>query len=256
MVNSIKRKIKILELLKAHDSVAVDQLTKLFDVSKVTVRGDLDDLERRGMLIRTHGGAVLPEDLSLVRKLSNTLEEKKPEKTAICKAALAFIKPGMNIIIDAGSTTVHLARMAANMNISVITNSIPAIQSLMNSPTVELFVAGGILRKPSLSLMGPAACLMLEQMHADILFLGTSGFSIEKGLTSTNIIEAETKKYMIKNSAMVCLLADSSKQDKMFLANICGWDSIDYFITDGLREDDRRRLAEWGVNTIIAGESS
>jgi DeoR/GlpR family transcriptional regulator of sugar metabolism len=251
-MNSIKRKLKIMELLKTKESVGVEQLTKIFSVSKVTVRGDLDDLERKGLLIRTHGGAMLPEDLSLIRRLSYTLEEQREEKLAICKAALQLIKPDMNIIIDAGSTTVHLARMVADMRISVITNSIPVIQNLIDSSTVELFVAGGILRKPSLSLIGAAAAFMFDQIHADILFLGASGFSIEKGLTATNIIEAETKKQMIKHASVVCLLADSSKLEKMFLATICNWDSIDYFIVDHLEEPVQRRLAEQGITIINA----
>jgi DeoR family fructose operon transcriptional repressor len=195
---------------------------------------------------------MLPENLSLVRKLSHTLTEKRDEKYAICRSALKFIKPGMNIIIDSGSTSVHLAQMVRDMNISVITNSVLVVQELMNSPTVELFVAGGSLRKSSMSLIGPASSFMFDQIHADFLFLGTSGFSIDKGLTATNIIEAETKRQMIKNASAVCLLADSSKQDKMFLANICGWDAVDHFITDSLKEPDREKLAALGVNTMMS----
>ena len=251
-VNSVKRKIKILDILKAQESVEVEQLTKLFSVSKVTVRGDLDDLERKGLLIRTHGGAMLPENLSLVRVLSNTLEERKDEKSAICRAALQFIKPGMNIIIDAGSTTVHLAKLVGAMNITVITNSVLVLQELMNSETVELLVAGGILRKPSLSFMGAPASFVFDQIHADVLFLGVSGFSIVRGMTCTNMVEAETKKHMIKNASKVCLLADSSKLEKMFIANVCGWDSIDYLVTDYLKDEHKAILAGCGVGIVIA----
>lgn len=251
-MNSIERKLSILKLLRDSNSVEVNDLTRLYGVSKVTIRGDLDDLERKGMLIRTHGGAMLPENLELVRRLSNTLEERREEKIAICRSALNLIKDGMNIIIDSGSTTVHLARMVSDRRVSVITNSILVIQELMNSPTVELFVAGGVLRKPSMSLMGAAASFMFEQLHGDILFLGAAGFSIEQGITGTNIIEAETKKQMIKNTSMVCLLADSSKREKMFIAHICGWDSIDYFITDHLDKRDNAILAEQGVKVIIS----
>ena len=251
-MNSVKRKIRILEILKAQESVEVEQLTQLFSVSKVTVRGDLDDLERKGLLIRTHGGAMLPENLALVRVLSNTLEERKNEKHAICKSALQFIKPGMNVIIDAGSTTVHLAKMVGNMNLTVITNSVLVLQELMESETVELLVAGGILRKPSLSFMGMPASFVFDQIHADVLFLGVSGFSIERGMTCTNIVEAETKKHMIKNASKVCLLADSAKLEKMFIANVCNWDAIDYLITDYLSDANKAILSERGVTTVIA----
>ena len=251
-MNSLERKLKILKLLKESDFLDVNNLTKLFGVSKVTIRGDLDDLERKGMLIRTHGGAMLPENQDLIRRLSHTLEERREEKAAICRSALDLIMDGMNVIIDSGSTTVHLARMLATWRVSVITNSVLVIQELMNSPSVELFVSGGILRKPSMSLIGATASFMFEQLHADILFLGAAGFSIDKGLSGINIIEAETKRQMIKNSSTVCLLADSSKREKMFLAHVCGWDSIDYFITDYLEDADLTRLSEQGVKVVIS----
>lgn len=250
-MNAVKRKIKILELLKEHESVEVDQLTDLFGISKVTVRGDLDDLERKGMLIRTHGGAMLPENLELVRRLANTLEEHKAEKFAICQAALRMIETGMNIIIDSGSTTVHLAKLVKTMQLTVITNSVLVLQELMNSDTVELLVAGGMLRKPSLSFMGEPASFVFDQIHADILFLGVSGFSIERGITCTNIIEAKTKKHMIRNASKVVLLADSSKLERMFIANVCDWDAIDYFITNDLPSEAIQRLAERGVKVIL-----
>jgi len=250
-MNAVKRKIRILELLKEHESVEVDQLTDLFGISKVTVRGDLDDLERKGMLIRTHGGAMLPENLELVRRLATTLEEHKAEKFAICQAALGMIETGMNIIIDSGSTTVHLAKLVKAMQLTVITNSVLVLQELMNSDTVELLVAGGMLRKPSLSFMGEPASFVFDQIHADILFLGVSGFSVERGITCTNIIEAKTKKHMIRNASKVVLLADSSKLERMFIANVCDWDAIDYFITNDLPPEATRRLAERGVKVIL-----
>lgn len=251
-MNAVRRKIKILDLLKEQESVEVEQLTKLFGVSKVTVRGDLDDLERKGMLIRTHGGAMLPENLELVRVLANTLEEHKAEKFSICQRALDFIEPGMNIIIDSGSTTVHLAKLIQGLNLTVVTNSVLVLQELMNSETVELLMAGGMLRKPSLSFMGEPASYVFDQIHADILFLGSSGFSIDRGITCTNIIEAKTKKHMIQNASKVVLLADSTKLEKMFIANVCDWDSIDYFITDSLPPEAIEQLSARGVKVVIA----
>ncbi|QQO11153.1 DeoR/GlpR family DNA-binding transcription regulator [Breznakiella homolactica] len=251
-MNTIKRRLKILELLKTERSVKISQLTELFQVSRVTVRADLDELERKGLLIRTRGGALHPENLPLVRMLMENLKEKQDEKEAICRAAMRFIKSGMNIIIDTGSTMVHLARLVSEMNITVTTNSVLVLDELRDAQSVEVFVAGGMLRRPYMSLMDTATSFMFDQIHADILFLGCPGFSVNKNITTTTIIEAETKKQMIKSASMVCLLADSSKKDKMFMANVCGWDSIDYFITDALTEEDIVQIAEYGVQTIIA----
>jgi DeoR/GlpR family transcriptional regulator of sugar metabolism len=251
-MNSIKRKLKILELLNSEDSVKVSQLTELFGISRVTAREDLDDLERKGLLIRTRGGALHPENIPMARLLASKLNEGQPEKRAICAAALPLISPRMNIIIDGGSTMVHLARLIAAMKITVITNSILVIQELKDAEDVEVFVAGGTLRRPYLALMDTATSFMLEQIHADILFMGAPGFSIEKNITTTTILDAEVKKQMIKNASVVCLLADSSKKDKMFMANICGWDAIDYFITDAMDAEDQARLTGMGVKVIIA----
>jgi DeoR/GlpR family transcriptional regulator of sugar metabolism len=253
-MNSIKRKLKILELLNSEDSVKITQLTELFDISRVTAREDLDDLERKGLLIRTRGGAIHPENIPMARLLASKLTEGQAEKRAICAAALPLISPRMNIIIDSGSTTVHLARLVSEMKITVITNSVLVIQELKDSPDVEVFVAGGTLRRPYLALMDTATSFMFEQIHADILFMGAPGFSIEKNITTRTILDAEIKKQMIKNASVVCLLADASKRDKMFMANICGWDAVDYFITDALDPRDRARLTGMGVEVIIASE--
>ncbi len=251
-MNAVKRKIKILDVLKEKESIDVETLTTLFGISKVTARGDLDDLHKKGLVIRTHGGAMLPENLNLVRVLSNTLKEHENEKYAICKEALSFIHPDMNIIIDSGSTTIHLAKLVHSIPLSVITNSVLVLTELMNSEQVELFVAGGVLRKASLSLMGDPSSYFFSQIHADVLFLGSSGFSIDKGVSCTNIIEAQTKKQMIEHASKVVLLADSSKLEKMFIAHVCDWEKIDYFITDSMSEENKRILEQRGVSIIIA----
>jgi DeoR family fructose operon transcriptional repressor len=250
-MNAVQRKLKILEFLENQELVEVSQLTKLLGVSKVTVRTDLDDLERKGLLVRTHGGAMLPENLKLVRMLVDSSKEHKTEKHAISTIATKFIKPDMNIIIDSGSTTAHLAKLVRAMSLTVITNSVLVIQELIEAPSIELIVAGGILHRSTLSFSGDCASYVFDQIHADLLFLGASGFSIERGITGTNIIEAETKKRMIKNASKVFLLADSSKSERMFIANICDWEDVDCFITDALPQPQRAILARKGVEVIL-----
>jgi DeoR/GlpR family transcriptional regulator of sugar metabolism len=253
-MNSIKRKLKILELLNSEDSLKIGQLTELFGISRVTVREDLDDLGRKGLLIRTRGGAMHPGNLPAIQMLSRKLHEEQAEKKAICATALQLISPKMNIIIDTGSTMAHLARMVADMNITVITNSFLVLQELQGAHNVQVFVAGGMLVRPYMSFLDTATSFMFEQIHADILFMGTPGFSMEKNITTRTIMDAEIKKQMIKNASMVCLLADSSKKDKMFMANVCGWESINYFITDAMDDTDRMYLENRGVKVVIASK--
>ena len=251
-MNAIERKRHIMELLDAKESIEVVDLTKLFSISKVTARTDLDDLESKGLLVRTHGGAVLAERHDLVRLISNTIHENSDKKRKICSIAARLIEPGQNVIIDSGSTTFHLAKLVADRPVTVVTNSAMVVQELMGAEQVELIVAGGILRRPSMAFMGAYARHSFEQIHADILFLGASGVSLQHGITCTNLIEADTKQAMIRSASKVCLLVDSTKFGKVSLASICGWDSIDMLVTDEIDPDTRNRLEAQGVQVVTA----
>jgi len=249
-MNSIERKRRIMELLETRESIEVVELTDLFSISKVTARNDLDDLEAKGLLVRTHGGAVMAERHDLVRLISDTINENSDKKKKICAMAAKLVEPGQNIIIDSGSTTVHLAQYVANRPITVITNSVLVVQELMGAEQVELIVAGGVLRRQSMAFMGAYARHSFEQIRADILFLGASGVTLEQGITCTNMIEADTKHAMIRSVTRVCLLVDSTKFGKVSLAKVCDWDSVDILVTDEIDPDLRFQLEARGVQVI------
>lgn len=249
-MNAVERKRHIVELLEKKESVEVAELTRLFSVSKVTARSDLDDLESRGLLVRTHGGAVAAERRDLVRLISHTINEHSDKKKKIGALAAALVKPGQNIIVDSGSTTIHLAQHIAGMPLTVITNSLLVIQRLMNAEQTELIIAGGVLRRQSMAIMGAAARRGFEQLHADLLFLGAAGFSLGQGITCSNLIEADTKQAMIRSASKVCLLVDSTKLERLALAKICDWDSIDILITDKIDTAAQAQLEALGVQVI------
>ncbi len=249
-MNATERKRRVIELLDERESVQVADLTELFSISKVTARNDLDDLEAKGLLVRTHGGAMAAEKHEFVRLISNTINENRDRKRRICDLAARFITPGQNIIIDSGSTTFHLSRLVAGKPITVITNSVLVIQELMGASAVELIAAGGVLRRQSMSFMGAYARHSFEQVRADILFLGAAGFGLEQGVTCTNLIEADTKQAMIRSASKVCLLADSSKLGKAALAKVCDWDSIDILVTDSIPRDIGDSLTALGVQVV------
>lgn len=251
-MNSLERKQEILRLLRDKDKVEVEELTELFGVSKVTVRTDLDALEAKGLLIRTHGGAMAPEQQSWIRRFTNTITEHTDEKGRIAKAAASLIKDGDALIIDNGSTTVHLSKYLSGKHLTVATGSLLVINEIMNDDSIELMILGGMLRHYSMGVIGPMTRLCLDQFHADWLFLGASAFSMEKGVFCTNIVEAETKQLMIKSSSQVCFLADSSKLDARLFGKICDWNSIDYFITDAISDKNKAYLESLGVKVILA----
>jgi DeoR family fructose operon transcriptional repressor len=236
-----------MRLLDRSGTVNINRLAEAFQVTKVTIRSDMDSLEKRGLLVRTHGGAVLPENHQLVRRIAHTLNERKKEKESIAGIARTLIEPGYTVLIDSGSTTAILACHLKGMRLTVITNSVLVLQELAGSETVELLVCGGALRKPDMALIGEIARSFYEQLNADILFLGANGYSIEKGISCANLIEAETKKQMIKSAQKVCLLADSSKRNRVALAHVCNWEDIDILVTDSSSSADREALAGFGV---------
>lgn len=251
-MNSTERKWRIMQMLKEKSSIEVTDLTEHFSVSKVTARKDLDDLALKGHLVRTHGGAILAEKQELVRLISNTINEHAAQKKDICVSAAKLVKAGMSIIIDSGSTTVHLARILSNRHLTILTNSLLAAQELSTNDNIELIVSGGVLRKPSVSLIGSSSRSFFEQVHADMLFLGASGVSLEQGVTCTNLIEAETKQAMIRSATTVCLCIDSTKINKISLAKICMWDSIDILITDTIEDSLKEKLLDRGVQVMLS----
>ncbi|MDY0287253.1 MAG: DeoR/GlpR family DNA-binding transcription regulator [Sphaerochaeta sp.] len=249
-MHATERKRIIMDLMEKNDSVDVISLSKHLDVSKVTIRKDLDELARKGLALRTHGGALLAEKNKLVRLVSHTIAENTAEKKAICREALQYVPDGKSIIIDSGSTTVHLASLIADKQLTVITNSVLVINELAEADSVELIIAGGLLRRPSLAAMGSPTRSYFSLIHADVLFLGASGFSLESGISCTNLIEAETKQAMIKSASRVCLLADSSKFGNVSLAKVCDWSSIDVLITNSLPPQACKALVSQGVTVV------
>ena len=251
-MNAAERKQEILRILGEQGSVQVEELTKTFGVSKVTIRNDLDDLDQKGLLVRTHGGAMPAERKEFVRLISNTLYEATSEKERIAMAAAKLLVSGQSIIIDNGSTTVHMAKYLAHKNLTVATGSILAIDQLTNDESIDLIIIGGTLRRYSLGAIGSIARSCLQQFHADWLFMGAAAFSLDKGISCTNLVEAETKQAMIQSASKVCLLVDSSKFGKISFANICSWDSIDVLVTDAIDEGSRKILEGKGVEVIVA----
>ena len=239
-LNSIERKQEIMKLLSTRESLDVEELATLFGVSKVTVRTDLDAMAERGLLVRTHGGAMSPEKQNLIRLISKTSSEYQDEKEKIAKAASQLIANGDAIILDNGSTTLHLAKYLSQKNLTVATGSIPAIQELMNDNTIDLIIIGGTVRRYSLGAIGPLAKACLGLLKTNWLFMGASALSIE------------TKQIMIKSADKVCLMADSKKMGASSFGKVCGWDQVDYFITDSIEDEARKTIEEQGVTIIVA----
>ena len=252
-MNSVERKQEILRELKEHESVEVIDLASKLGVSNVTIRADLDALASKGLIIRTHGGAVATETNSIARLISTTIREYATEKDAIAKEAVKLISDGDTIIIDNGSTTSFLSKYLFSMNLTVATVSLMVINDLMNNDNIDLIILGGTLRRYSMGAIGPITRNNLQQIHANWLFLGATAISSSGGITTSNLVEADTKRAMIQAADRVCLLADSAKLSLHAMGKVADWDAIDYLITDSnINSDDLRIIEEKGVKVIIA----
>ena len=247
------RRKEIINILKDREYVTVEEFSKVLGVSTVTIRTDLSGLESEGSLIRTHGGAMKSEKKSKQRFISNTMSENELEKKEIALKASSLIKDGSTIIIDSGSTTIHLAENLKDKKITVVTNNILAQDILKNEESVNLIVLGGTLRRASMGTIGPIANNAVKSMNVDIFFLGAAAYNQEI-ISSYDVIEVELKKNMIHSADKVVLLADSSKYGKKAFSTISSWDLIDTFITDKIDNDFREKLEELGVEVILSNE--
>ena len=255
MRNTRQRRQQILQMLVEHGNVQVSELVERFGVSAVTVRADLSQIESQGLATRNHGGATLlrtpPQEQDIQEKDTLNL----PLKEAIGAYAAQLVKPGDNIIIDSGSTTMTLARhLRAHRDITVMTNGLNIAWELVNAPGVEVLLTGGLLRKQSLSLQGSQAEASLGTYSFDTLFLGVDGLDLQFGLTTHHEAEASLNHRMVERARRIVVLTDASKFGRVSLHRIARLEEVHTVITDAsISSDYREGLQNLGIEVIVAG---
>jgi DeoR family transcriptional regulator of aga operon len=226
----------------------------LFNVSEVTIRNDLGQLEKKNTLIRARGGALKFETgVAIDQRLSDKSKINFKEKNRIGKKAAQLVLESDTIIIDSGSTTAELVRSLPDLqDLTIITNALNIANLLSNSHNINMIMPGGYLRKNSLSLVGPLAEKSLRNFNVDKVFLGVDGFDTKQGIFTPNVEEAHLNEIMIEIAKEVIVLVDSSKFKKRSLAFICTIEQIDKVITDtNISNEDKKRLQDAGVEVII-----
>lgn len=238
-----ERKTEILQLIRIGNPVTVSSLSQRFGVSESTVRRDLQELEDNGLVQRTHGGAI-----SVQTGFEMSFQEKEvcflAEKQQIASLAAGLVNDGETVLLDSGTTTLEIARLLRTRKITVATNSMDIAQVFAEEAAVETVLLGGTLRKNTRALVGYLTNDALRKMYFDKVFLATNGIDPEFGITTPNLTEAETKRYMLRAGSQKILVADSSKIRRRSLSRICGLEDIELLITDdGLTDTDRQQLA-------------
>lgn len=249
-----QRRDKILELLKEDGSAKVIDLARIFKVTEVTIRQDLEKLEKDGLVIKEHGGAYLKNVEDQVRTFSLGNQENIDKKEVIAAKCLEFIESGDSIILDSGSTTTEIAKkLRGYKNLTVITNALNIALILGAEPGIEVIMTGGEFKPPTLSLTGQKAADFFKGINVQKLFLATAGISLKSGLTYPSISDLVVKKAMIDAADTTYLVADSTKIGRSAFASLGALSLIDYIITDaGIEEKHKQVFHDNEIELIIA----
>lgn len=248
-----ERKQTILKLLKERKRITVPELVDMFNTSGTTIRRYLNDLEKNGKLIRTHGGAICMEEATFEESIELKREHRITEKKLIAREARKLINDGDVIMLGGGSTIVELAKLLHDLkSLIVITNSIPTAAELYTDKKIEVQICGGTIRDTTGVVVGPFSEKFVDELFAQKTFVGADSLSHEYGLTTPNYFEAQIERQLIKHAKTVYVLADHSKMDKVTLAKQTTVKELDYVITDKKTDPDFiRKLESAGVSVIL-----
>ncbi|MEV5911176.1 DeoR family transcriptional regulator [Streptomyces sp. WAC 01325] len=259
-----QRRSLILDEVRRRGGVRVNELTRKLGVSDMTVRRDLDALARQGVLEKVHGGAVPVVEASTHEpgfEAKSGLELTAKED--IARAAAELVAPGSAIALSGGTTTFALAHQLVDVpDLTVVTNSVRVADVFhaaqrttgprQGAATVVL--TGGV-RTPSDSLVGPVADQAIAALHFDVLFLGVHGISVEAGLSTPNLAEAETNRRLVQSARRVVVVADHTKWGVVGLSSFAALEQVDTLVTDaGLESGARSEVSEHLRRLVVAGE--
>ena len=248
------RKQEIVNSVNDNGEVIVQDLCDKFGVSPATIRNDLNELERLGMLLRTHGGAVsnakaVGFELTSIDKENCNLAQKR----AIAHASLDYIKPGAVIVIDTGTTTVEIAKALKNVprKATVITNDLLVATTLEQNNDITVVLIGGTVRKGFHCTTGSTAIDAMNKLYIDVAFIATNGINIERGLSTPDMDMANVKRKMIEIAQKTILVADSSKIGTNALAAFGELSDIDVIITDDGADDEFVKEVEANGGSVV-----
>ena len=230
------RRERMLELIGEREFVRVGDLSETFGISEVTVRSDLEALQANDVIRRVRGGAMLRYAMPVEPSFEEAIGANAAQKAAIAHKAASLVGSGTSVLLDVGTTTTLVAReLAARTdleNVVVITNGLTIAMELEQTiPRFTVVVTGGTLRPQQHSLIDPMVTPALEQLHADVAFIGCNGVDVDGGITNLNLPEAEVKRRMVTSVDKAIVVADSSKIGQVHLGRVARLTDVDILIT-------------------------
>jgi len=245
----------VLDFVGRRGFVALADLAKAMDASESTIRRDLDHLHQKGVLKRTHGGAIYLGDGLTLPALEERSGSQVEEKRAIGRAAAGLIGDGDAILLDGGTTTLEVARLLVGRPIQIVTNSLPIANLFASSRETDLVMLGGYVYPKTGVALGPLTVRMMEDIHVHKAVLSVGGIT-SKGLFNSNLLLVETERQMMRCADEVMVVADHTKIGRQALAFLCDLPGIDTIVVDaGLTPAQQEIIDQAGVRLIKAAES-
>lgn len=244
---------EILNIINKEGSVKVSMLTKLFDVSIETIRRDLEHLEKKGLLKRVYGGAILEKPTITLSSFRSREKEFLNEKKEIAAISVNFISEKQSIAMDSSTTNLEIVKLLKHhfKELTIITNSILIAQELSDTPNFTVILLGGKLVPSQYCLVGSMTLKNITNFFADIAFISTSGISLKSGITDYNINDVDIQKNMIELSKITIVLADHSKFDKTALIKVADFEDVNLIISDSKLSDSIiKRYKNNGIEII------
>ena len=245
---------RIVAELRANPAVRIPALAEAFDVSTETVRRDLDELSRRGLVARTYGGAAV-RPMAREPAVNERYRQRVEERSRIGARAAALVEPGDVLMIDSGSTTSHFARRlaAASEPLTVLTNSLNVAAALGQNPKLRVILCPGDYNPREAGVYGPETAAFLRRHHATKAFIGASGLTPE-GPVDMDTAACGVKRAMIERAERRILLVDQGKFEVRSLQLVCPLAELDDVIADARPETAlRKALTAADVAFHLAG---
>lgn len=257
-MNAIERQNKIVDLVLENGEVDIAKISEIFGVSEMTARRDLNELDRRGLLRRVHGGAIANLGRSYEPSFQTRAVKNQAAKTAIGLKAAELVYDGDSIALDVGTTTLEIVSgLRGKRNLTVVTSCLQIATKIVDQISLEidarLILTGGIVRPRELSMIGPIPEQVYQDLHVDKAFIGIGGISLEDGLTEFNIEDTQIKRMMIRSAREKIVVVDGAKFGVTTFASVAPLSAIDTIVTDTsapahMVEEIRKR----GVEVILA----
>lgn len=250
-MDGTSRQQAIVNILKEDNSVKILELSKRLKVTRETIRRDLYELEKKGLVKTVRGGAVLNAAVNET-SYSIRLNQNRKVKAAIADEFAKRIEPGDIIYLDYGTTSLAVAKRLSRMkNITIVTNSIPIMNVLYKVPSIELVVLGGLVRHNEGSLSGRSAENILNEININIGFISGSGLTVKNGLSNHLPEEASLTRQAIKQCQQIAVGVDHEKFGNVFLNKIVAIKDIDVLITDHLTDKNLVKELKAQTNLVF-----